>query len=190
MSYPRILDALARLHADVRFREAFLADAEGTLRALGLPEETARALARVDRTSLSYVFRIVDHHRRARVSEHLGWFDLARRPDLGRVLARYLADVPPQWLNRDEAIQFCLHVEATATDPPYLRDLARYERLRIEIAWGLGGTASRVEAFAYPVLDLLAQMHLPGWPEAAPRETRIEIKKVPSIPAVITREPR
>ena len=47
---------------------------------------------------------------------------------------------------------------------------------------------ARVEAFQYPVLELLEALARPGWPEALPRPTRVEILKVPGLPAVLVRE--
>lgn len=188
MNYPGVLEAVARLHVDLRFRAAFAADPEAALARLGLPEEARRALARLDGAILHRIARVADHHRVTRVGEQFPWLDPGLRPDLWAHLGRYMAEVPPRLLNRDEAIAFCRHVEANPPpDPPYLAELARYERLRLEIAWGVEGAQSRVEAFRYPLIEILAAMKDPGWPAAPARPTWLEIKKVPQLPAVVTR---
>jgi hypothetical protein len=189
MSYAAVLEALARIHVDLHFRAAFLRDPEAALAGLGLSEAARRALAGLDPAGLDRIARIADHHRITRVAEHLSWLDRGKRPDLEAHLARYMAAVPPRLLNREEAIAFCEHLEAAhPPSPPYLPDLARFERLRIAIAWGLDGAAPCVERFSYPVLELLRALEAPGWPAAAPRPAWVELKKVPFLPAVIARE--
>lgn len=187
-SYPGVLDALARLHADPRFRAAFLEDPAAALAPLGLSDPEREALARIDRLSVARIARMMEYHRLTRAGEHLAWLD-ERRPGLRAHLARFLDEVPPQLLNRDEAIALCRHLEAAAPgEPPYLGELARYERRRIEIAWTLGGASAGWEEFQYPVLDILEALRgEPGWPATPPRRTWIEIRKVPSLPAVIAR---
>lgn len=188
-SYSGVLDALARLHAEPRFRAGFLSDPAAALASLGLPEPEREALARLDRASVERIARLMEYHRLTRAGEHLAWLDVRRRPDLRTHLARFLTEVPPQLLNRDEAIALCRHIEAAPPgEPPYLGELARYDRRRIEIAWMLGGERAGWEEFQYPVLDILeAVRREPGWPAAQPRRTWIELRKVPSLPAVIAR---
>jgi hypothetical protein len=38
------------------------------------------------------------------------------------------------------------------------------------------------------VLEVLAALTRPGWPEVVPRATRVEYLKVPGVPAVLVRE--
>jgi hypothetical protein len=190
MSHAESLEVLARLHVDLGFREAFLRDAGAALRPFGLSERERAALSGIEREVVERLGRLADHHRVARVREQLRWFDLERRPGLGAAVGRYMREVTPRLLNRDEAIAFCAHVEAGgAAAPPYLPELARYERKRISLAWGLveGGSRRLVERFAYPVLRILEELERPGWPEVEPEETRVEMKKVPRVPAVLVR---
>lgn len=91
-------------------------------------------------------------------------------------------------LNRDEALAFCAHLEAAPLpSPAYLAELARFERLRISLAWALPGVTSCHTSFEYPLDRVLPELVNPGWPVVAPEPSRVEIKKVPSIPAVMIR---
>jgi hypothetical protein len=190
MSYDNVLEAVARLHVDLRFRQAFSRDAAAALAPLDLLDYERRALAGIAPAMLARLARIADHHRVARIREQLGWVDFTRRPDLYAAVARYMIEVPPRLLNRDEAVAFCLHLESGAeASPPYLPELARYDRLRISLAWGLDGEGRtrRVERFAYPVLRIVAELDEPGWPDVAQEPEWIELKKVPRLPAVVVR---
>lgn len=190
MSYDGVLEVVARLHVDLRFRQAFLRDAGAALAPLGLLDHERLGLAGMDPAMLVRLARIADHHRVARIQEQLGWVDFARRPDLVAAVARYMIEVPPRLLNRDEAVAFCLHLEAQAgASPPYLPELARYDRLRISLAWGLAGDGRtcQVARFAYPILRIVAGLDEPGWPDVAQEPEWIELKKVPRLPAVVVR---
>ena len=74
--------------------------------------------------------------------------------------------------------------------PAWLPDLARSERLRIALAWGLEPLEghTRVETFRYPVRELLRALEQPGWPEAKESPTQVEFLKVPGLPAVLPRQ--
>jgi hypothetical protein len=170
---------------DPAFRRAFLRDPAEALGPLALSSPERLALSALDRESVIRVGRMADTHRLARIREHLPWVDLTLRPDLRVRLADYLERVPPRLLNRDEALGFCAHIEAMATpEPPYLADLARFEGLRISIAWGLTGVTSWSGSFDYPLAHILAALANPGWPVAPPTPTQVKIRKVPAIPAV------
>jgi hypothetical protein len=191
MGYPQKLEVLARLHVDPRFRASYLRDTRETLGALSLTPEEREQLARIDKVDVERAGRMMDYHRVARVREHLPWVDPALRPELGEALRGFMADVLPEVLNREEAISFCRYLERSAWAglPAYVPELARCERLRIALAWGqepLVGSA-RVESFQYPVMELLAALAKPGWPEAAPRPSSVEFLKVPGLPAVLVR---
>jgi hypothetical protein len=71
--------------------------------------------------------------------------------------------------------------------PVYLRELVRYERVRISVAWGLVD-AHRVELFQYSIPAILEALREPGWPEAARRPTFLEFRKVPYLPAAAVRQ--
>ncbi len=191
MGYPQMLEVLARLHVDPRFRASYLRDAPEALGALSLAPEERERLARINRVDVERAGRLMDHHRVTRVREHLPWVDPALRPELGAVLEGFLADVLPELLNREEAVSFCRYLERSAPAglPVYVPELARCERLRIALAWGqepLVG-AARVESFQYPVTELLEALARPGWPEVTPRPTHVEFLKVPGLPAVLVR---
>ncbi len=189
MGYPQVLEVLARLHVDPRFRASYLRDAPAALGALALAPEERERLACIHPVDVERAGRLMDYHRVARVREHLPWVDPALRPELGAVLGDFQVDVLPQLLNRDEAISFCRYLEgpARARLPAYVPELARCERLRLALAWGqepLEGP-TRVESFAYPVKALLEALAQPGWPALAPAPTRITFLKVPGLPAVL-----
>ncbi|WP_404368044.1 hypothetical protein ACIHQR_02905 [Corallococcus coralloides] len=193
MSYPRTLEVLARLHVDPRFREAWRRDAPGALAPLGLTPSDAEALQRVEPVVVERAGRMMDFHRTERVREQLPWVDEAKRPELGLLRARFLQDVPPEVLNREEAIAYCRFLEAGehAKLPAYVPQLARCERLRLSLAWGLvpmPASGLFVESFDHPVLTLLAALDAPGWPPVEPKPTRVEYLKVPGLPAVMPRE--
>jgi hypothetical protein len=200
MSYPRTLEVLARLHVDPRFREAWRRDASAALTPLDLTPAEAEALHRVDPRVVERAGRMMDFHRTERVREQLPWVDEAKRPELAPLRARFLQDVPPEVLNREEAIAFCRFLEAGEGAPhagllqrlpAYVPRLARCERLRLALAWGLTpmpASGPHVETFDYPVLTLLAALDAPGWPRVEPRPTRVEYLKVPNLPAVMLRE--
>ncbi|GMT97828.1 hypothetical protein KH5H1_19470 [Corallococcus caeni] len=200
MSYPRTLEVLARLHVDPHFREAWRRDAPGALTPLGLTPPEAEALQRVAPDVVERAGRMMDFHRTERVREQLAWVDEAKRPELVPLRARFLQDVPPEVLNREEAIAYCRFLEAGEHAPhakllqrlpAYVPQLARCERLRLQLAWGLApmpASGPRVESFDYPVLTLLAALDAPGWPPVAPKPTCVEYLKVPNLPAVMTRE--
>ncbi len=192
------LTLLARLYVDLDFRRAFEADPMAAMHALGVPAAMRAPLATLAGTTLDRIGGMADFHRIARLEEHLAWVDLARRPSLAPTVGAYFRAVRPRLTNREECLAFCAFVEALrAHEPPYLADLARFERRRIEVAWGLAGAASRAgEAFAYPVLAILDALDAPGaaatddgreWPDLAPEPCRLEIKKVPLSPAVLVR---
>lgn len=189
MGYPQVLEVLARLHVDPRFRASYLRDAPAALRALALAPEERERLACIRPVDVDRAGRLMDHHRVARVREHLPWVDPALRPELGAMLEGFLADVLPELLNREEAVSFCRYLERTvpAELPAYVPELARCERLRIALAWGMEPLegASRVESFTWPVKELLEALARPGWPELPPRPTRVTFLKVPGLPAVL-----
>ncbi|RKG99732.1 hypothetical protein D7V97_31290 [Corallococcus sp. CA053C] len=193
MGYPETLEALARLHVDPRFREAWTHDAGRALAPLALTPGERTALGQVDRIVVDRAGRMMDYHRSERVREQLAWVDEAKRPELAPLRLRFLQDVLPEVLNREEAITFCRFLES-ATDPglpAYVPQVARCERLRIALAWGLlpmPATGPHVETFDFPVLGLLAALAAPGWPPVEPRPTRVEYLKVPGLPAVMLRE--
>ncbi|NNC08803.1 hypothetical protein HJC10_38980 [Corallococcus exiguus] len=200
MSYPRTLEVLARLHVDPRFREAWRLDAPKALAPLDLTPLEAEALHRVDPVVVERAGRMMDFHRTERVREQLAWVDEAKRPELGPLRARFLQDVLPEVLNREEAIAYCRFLEAGEHAPhakllqrlpAYVPQLARCERLRLSLAWGLApmpASGPYVESFDYPVLTLLAALDAPGWPLVEPKPTRVEYLKVPHLPAVMLRE--
>jgi hypothetical protein len=200
MGYPESLEVLARLHVDPRFREAWMNDAGGALAALPLAAPERQALAGVDREVVERAGRMMDYHRIERVREQLPWVDEAKRPEWTALRVRFLRDVLPEVLNREEAITFCHFLEAGANAPhaaelqalpAYVPQLARCERLRIALAWGLvpmPASGPHVEPFDYPVLGLLSRLDAPGWPPVEPRPTRVEYLKVPNLPAVMVRE--
>lgn len=189
MGYPQVLEVLARLHVDPRFRAAYLRDAPAALRALLLAPEERERLECIHPVDVERAGRLMDHHRVARVREHLPWVDPALRPELGALLEGFLADVLPELLNREEAVSFCRYLErpVPAGLPAYVPELARCERLRIALAWGMEPLqgVSRVESFIYPVKELLEALARPGWPELPPRPTRVTFLKVPGLPAVL-----
>jgi hypothetical protein len=181
-----VISVMGRLQMDLAFRRAFLRDPAEALRPLALEEAERRALVRLDRPSVVRIGRMADAHRIARIQEHLRWVDVALRPDLSALITTYLERVPPRLLNRDEALGFCEHVEANApSEPPYLTELARFERLRISLAWRLEGARAGIVSFAYPLDRVLAGLDHPGWPVVSAAATRAALKKVPAIPAVM-----
>jgi hypothetical protein len=188
MAHAEVLSVMGRLQMDPAFRRAFLDDPGEALRPLALSPAERDALSGLDRPSVIRVGRMADAHRFARVREHLPWVDLALRPGLHDPLAAYLERVPPRLLNRDEALGFCEHLEESpASEPPYLAELAHFERLRISLAWGLAGVSSVAVTFRHPLDRVLAELANPGWPVVTAAPTRVEIKKVPAIPAVMIR---
>lgn len=192
VDHDRALTLLARLHVDLDFRGAFAADPAAAMHALGIPDSMRGPLATLAGATLDRIGAMADFHRLARLAEHLTWVDPSRRPSLAPIVLGYFRAVRPRLTNRDECLAFCAHVEAyPAIDPPYVAELARFERRRVEVAWGLAGGATRVsEAFAYPVLAILDALETddgPAWPVPVPAACRIEIKKVPMSPAVLVR---
>jgi hypothetical protein len=189
MGYPETLEVLARLHVDACFRQAFLKDANGALAGYALTPREREGLAGADAEVVARAGRMLDGHRVARVAEHLPWATPALRPDLMPVLRDFMQDVLPEVLNREEAIAFCRYLEARPRGglPAYVADVARCERLRIALAWGLEPMTGpkQVESFEYPVLEVLSALEKPGWPEVAPRASRVEFLKVPGLPAVM-----
>ena len=95
MSYPQVLEVLARLHVDPRFRTSYLRDAKATLGGLKLSEEEREKLSRISKVDVERAGRLMDYHRVARVREHLPWVDPALRPELRAVLDSFLSDVLP-----------------------------------------------------------------------------------------------
>ncbi|RKH00555.1 hypothetical protein D7X74_38480 [Corallococcus sp. CA047B] len=195
MGYPETLEALARLHVDPRFREAWTRDASRTLAPLALTPGEREALGRVDRTVVDRAGRMMDYHRTERVREQLPWVDEAKRPELTPLRLAFLQDVLPEVLNREEAIAWCRFLEAGNPQgnrlPAYVPQVARCERLRLSLAWGLlpmPPVGPHVESFDFPVLGLLAALDAPGWPPVEARPTRVEYLKVPGLPAVMLRE--
>ncbi len=188
MAHAEVLLVMGRLQMDPAFRRAFLRDPTGALHPLDLSHAERIALVRLDRTSVIRIGRMADAHRMIRIQEHLSWVDLALRPSLRALLVTFLERVPPRLLNRDEALAFCEHVEVTAPhEPPYLSELARFERLRISLAWGQGGVRSGGVSFDYPLDRVLAQLGDPGWPVISAAPSRVELRKVPALPAVTVR---
>jgi len=194
MGYSEQLDAMARLHVDTRFRDTFRTNPEAALASLGLTPAEQGALARLPPAVFELIGGLSEFHRVARIQEHAPWMDVTLRPDLGPRVERYLAQVTPKLLNRDEAIAFCRFIEADLPlEPPYLGELARCERLRLSMAWGLEPAlgAGHVEALEYPIPRILQAFadapSAEGWPEAPPEPTRLEFKKVPGLPAVLLR---
>ena len=186
MAHAEVVLVMGRLQMDLAFRRAFLRDPAEALRPLPLEEAERRALVRLDRPSVIRIGQMADAHRVARIQEHLRWVDVTLRPDLDALIATYLERTPPRLLNRDEALGFCAHVEALAPgEPPYLAELARFERLRISLAWRLEGARSGAVSFAYPLDRVIDELGQPGWPVVSAAETRAELKKVPAIPAVV-----
>ena len=85
---------------------------------------------------------------------------------------------------------FCRYLERDPEgSPPYLGEIARHERLRISVAWGLdaGGIDPRDASFEFPIPRILAALAEPGWPAIERSPTRLSFKKVPGIPAVLVR---
>ncbi|MBN1204716.1 MAG: hypothetical protein JXB05_07310 [Myxococcaceae bacterium] len=190
MGYSETLEVLARLHVDPRFRAAYLADPRAALTARTLTEAEQERLARIEPRAVQLAGRMMDYHRSARVLEQLTWVNPELRPELRGVMNRFMEGVLPELLNREEAITFCRFLEAQPQGlPDYVAELARCERLRIALAWGLepGAGPTHVETFQYPVLEVLAAMAAPGWPKPTPRATRVIYTKVPSLPAVMLR---
>ncbi|MBJ6760365.1 hypothetical protein JGU66_06290 [Myxococcaceae bacterium JPH2] len=190
MSYSQSLEVLARLHVDPRFRRAWGQDASAALSGYALTPREREALLRADAVVVDRAGRMMDYHRGARVTEQLPWVDASKRPELGPRLQRFMTEALPELLNREEAITFCRDLEARPEGlPAYVSELARCERLRLGLAWGLEPMTkgARVESFTYPVLEILAALARPGWPEVAPRPTRVEYLKVPGLPAVLVR---
>lgn len=192
MGYAQTLEVIGLLHADPSFRDRFMRDAGAALAPLDLSAEEKRALGAMDRELVLRIEGLADYHRVLRIQEHAPWADPLRRPDLLPWLYRFMAEVKPRLLNREEALAFCdlVAAQATGSSPPYLAELARYDSLRLSVAWGLDrklGTAHE-ETFQYPILRIVGQLDAPGWPEAAPAPTRVEFKKVPGLPAVLIRE--
>lgn len=188
MAHAEVLSVMGRLQMDPAFRRSFLRDPIEALHPLDLSHAERLALARLERASVIRIGRMADAHRMIRIQEHLPWVDLALRPGLRPLLATYLERVPPRLLNRDEALAFCEHLEATAPpEPPYLSELARFERLRISIAWGLDGAQPGGVSFDHPLDRVLARLGDPGWPAVSAAPSRVVIKKVPALPAVTIR---
>jgi hypothetical protein len=190
VGYPETLEVLARLHVDARFRASYLADPHRALASWTLTEAERECLSRIDARSVERAGRMMDYHRVARIQEQLPWVDVALRPDLRAVLDHFMEQQLPELLNREEAITFCRFLEASPRGlPAYVAEVARCERLRITHAWGLeaGAPPTRVEAFQYPVLEVLAALTLPGWPAQKARSTRVVFTKVPGLPAVLVR---
>ena len=188
MAHAEVLSVMGRLQMDPAFRRAFLRDPNEALQLLDLSHAERLALARLERESVIRIGRMADAHRLSRIQEHVSWVDLALRPGLRPLLAAYLERVPPRLLNRDEALAFCEHLENTALpEPAYLSELARFERLRISIAWGLGGARSGVATFDHPLDRVLAGLGDPGWPVVSAAPSRVVITKVPALPAVTVR---
>lgn len=191
MGYAETLEVLARLHVDARFRQAWLQDAQAAMAPYALTPREREALAGADAVVVERAGRMLDGHRLSRVNEHLPWADPALRPGLLPVLKDFLQDALPELLNREEAVAFCRYLEAAprGTLPAYMADVARCERLRIALAWGLQPMSgpTHVESFEYPVTDVLAALARPGWPDAPVRPTRVEYLKVPGLPAVMVR---
>ena len=101
------------------------------------------------------------------------------------------------------AVAFCLLVESlppadqqdsplpAAPLGPFLQTLCRYERLRIQLAWGLADYGNPFqEILPFPVISLKAKLeHMEeGWPELIPGRVRVTLFKVPMLPAVTVRE--
>lgn len=194
MSFAQTLVVLARLQLDCEFRRAIIADPAVALRASGLSAEELRGLCLLPAETVARIGMMADEHRVLRIAEHIPWFDLQLRPELAPLFTGYTASTPPQLLNRLEAIAFCLYLENLGVGhPPYLPELARYERLRIALSWGLGPTADAVAAgahsedFSYPIAQLRAALSAAGWPSAIITPQRLVFRKVPGLPAVLVR---
>jgi hypothetical protein len=194
MSYPATLDVIARLHVDGPFRAAFRADPERALERPELTEPERLALRALHGATLDRIARLADFHRLMRMQEHLPWLELAR-PGLRELVARYFTSVAPRLTNRDEAVAFCAWLENDIGQcPPYLRELALLDRLRLALAWGMAAAPDGliILELVYPILQI-RQLLLDqpatqiGWPELAPRATRVELRKVPGLPAVLVR---
>lgn len=188
MAHAEVLSVMGRLQMDASFRRAFLGDPIEALSAFALSSAERLALSGLDRASVIRIGQMADMHRMARIQEHLPWVDLALRPSLGVSLAAYLERTTPRLLNREEALALCAYLEASApAEPPYLAELARFERLRISLAWGLDGALSGALSFDYPLDRVLAALPNPGWPVVSAATTRVELRKVPRLPAVTLR---
>jgi hypothetical protein len=190
MSYAQTLEVLARLHVDARFRAAFLDDPSAALASAALTAGERGGLLGVDPRKVERAGRLMNYHRVARVQEQLPWVDVRARPGLRVILEDFMMSTLPELLNREEAIAFCRYLEGAHRGlPAYVAELARCERLRIALAWGLEPLQgdSLVETFQYPVLEVRTALEQPGWPESAPRLTRVRFIKVPLLPAVMLR---
>ena len=172
IDHDRVLTLLARLHVDLDFRSAFEANPATAIDALGLPPSMRAPLLTLAGTTLDPIGAMANFTASA-PGGTLTWVDLTRRPSLAPVVFAYFRAVRPRLTNREECLAFCAHVEAdTAINPPYVAELARFERRRVEVAWGLAGGATRVsEAFAYPVLAILDALEADdgaAWPVHVP----------------------
>lgn len=191
MSNAEVLTAVARILVDQPFREAFLADPAAALSPLALTPPEREGLLAVEPDTVVLLGRIADYHRWMRIVDYVPWLDMDLRPDLIPLVRHYMRSAPPGLLCRDEALAFCRFVMREADcEPAYLCDLARYERLRISIAWGLHGDTTDVASvpFTFPVTEIAERLGQPGWPAVEPRPCRLAFKKVPGIPAVLVRE--
>lgn len=211
--YDRLCEGIARLQTEPLLRARFSAAPQATASMLGLSPKHAAQLALLPPRSLSILDAMALFHRWTRLQEHLTWLDPHRRPVLEPLLSRYLNEHPPELLNRDDALAFCgwgerlAHTPMTdlATRPDDARlnteqdsifqTLCRFERLSLEVAWGLGGHPKKLTVrFEHPVQALQAwfQAHETGWPEEPHPSTRqpvlITFIKVPTLPAVQVQE--
>lgn len=188
MTYAATLMVMARLSVDTAFREAFLQDAGRALEWADLSPNEQNALCSLAPETVVLLGRIYDFHREIRITEHLPWARSAQHPFVRDCLRRYARVTTPQLTNRDEARAFCRFVEEQ--EPPqelgYLRDLARFERIRIEVAWGQLATQGPI-AFGWPVEEILQSIGETGMPQRERLPTHYAFKKAPLLPAVLTR---
>ena len=216
MSYDAVIEVIARLQIQPEFRTRFAETPERALREFALSGDELEGLARLPARELSLLDAMARFHRWTRIQEHVTWLDPYRRPLLRPLLEGFMSATPPRLLNRDDALAFCqwgermgmsdgisTPIQCETSDPQNggtkdrkafyidgLKELCRFERLRLEVAWGLEAHPQPLTVeFAYPV-QLLAQWlveHEEGWPDVAPQPVRVSFVKVPTLPAVLVR---
>jgi hypothetical protein len=175
--------ALARLYTSAALRERFLSDPVGTAGYLGLAEEDAAELARLDVDRLRHFARSLVNKRLNDVSKCLPLAQRALGAAFAERFREYAADHASPGPPREDARRFAAALAAaTGLEPPWGGELARYEVAIIESHHPRRWCA--VMRFRFPVHQLAAHLERGEPPSRAagqvlviwmrlPRSTRV-----------------
>ena len=154
MALQHLQAVLARLYLDSAYRERFFADREAALRDEPLAEEERRQLLALDHRQVERFSRSLQSKRRDAVREFVpataNALGDAYRPRFAAYADAHLSTPEPL----PDALQFAGYVAAQPDLPLWPRELARLERLRLEILNAAYAPGLTPEAWTHRTLSL------------------------------------